>query len=396
MRYPARNAHFISVQKTSADKADTNQAPPRRRRRTKLLLWFALPLAFIALSLVILRLMLPGLLKDYANKVLARSPDYDGTVDSVSVHLWRGAYSIDGIKIVKTTGRMPVPFFESKRLDLRIDWHSLLQRKLRGSIRMDEPKLNFVLGRNREESQTGEDQPWLSMLDDLAPFRVDRAEVINGEVHLHTFYTTPKVNIFLSDLEATVENLTNASDKLDPLIATVQAKGTAMRSGDFEFNLKLDPESHRPNFEIATRVVNLDVRKLNDLARAFGGIDFEEGRFDLVVEATTKDGFLDGYAKPLFRDAIVLGPRDLESGNLPKVAWEAIVGAVGTILSNHERQQFGTRFAITGQFDDPKSSTMEVIGNVLRNAFVRAYLPNIEGRIAPAAADDAVAHSTKR
>lgn len=352
--------------------------------------WFGLLFVVLALGLVILRLILPGFLKDYANKVLAQSPDYDGQVESVSVHLWRGAYSIDGVKIVRTTRRMPVPFFEAKRLDLQVDWKSLFQGKLRGSTRIEEPKLNFVLGRSREESQTGEDQPWLSMLNELAPFRLDKAEVVKGEIHLHTFYTTPKVNIFLSDIDATVENLTNASDKLDPLIATVRAEGKAMHTGDFELDMKLDPQAHRPNFELATRLVDLDVRTLNDLARAFGGLDFEDGRFDFVVEATTKDGFLDGYAKPLFRDAIVLGPSDFERGNLLKVGWEAIVGAVGTILSNHERQQFGTRFAIVGEFDDPNASTLEVIGNVLRNAFVRAYLPNIEGRSAPAAAESAI------
>lgn len=91
----------------------------------------------------------------------------------------------------------------------------------------------------------------------------------------------------------------------------------------------------------------------------------------------------------MFRDAIVLGPRDLREESPFRAGWEAIVGAVGAILSNQERRQFGTRFTLVGEFDDPQTSTLEVIGNVLRNAFIRAYLPNIEGRATPEFAGEA-------
>ncbi|MBS0189122.1 MAG: DUF748 domain-containing protein [Planctomycetes bacterium] len=367
--------------------APSSAAGPRARSRRWR--WILGIVGMLVAGLIVVRLALPGIIRRYVNDVLSRSPDFDGSIEAIDVHLWRGAYSIRGIRIIKTTGRVPVPFFESKELDLHMDWRSLIHGKFRGSMRLDEPRLNFVMGRSRQESQTGVDQPWLSMLNDLFPFQLDRVTVDGGEVHFHTFHTSPKVNVYLSDIAATVENLTNASGSLDPLIATVRATGTAMHSGRFELELALDPVSHRPNFDLATRLLDLDVRKLNDLARAFGGFDFEEGRFDFVIEAATKDGFLNGYAKPLFRDAIVLGPRDLREESPFRAGWEAIVGAVGAILSNQERRQFGTRFTLVGEFDDPQTSTLEVIGNVLRNAFIRAYLPNIEGRATPEFAGEA-------
>lgn len=63
--------------------------------------------------LVGLRVALPQLVQDYVNKKLDEMPEYDGRIGDVDMHLWRGAYSIQSIEIVKTEGDVPVPFFES-------------------------------------------------------------------------------------------------------------------------------------------------------------------------------------------------------------------------------------------------------------------------------------------
>ena len=51
------------------------------------------------LLLVAARIALPYLVEDYANKRLAALDSYDGHVGDIDIHLWRGAYSIDGIEI---------------------------------------------------------------------------------------------------------------------------------------------------------------------------------------------------------------------------------------------------------------------------------------------------------
>lgn len=150
------------------------------------------------------------------------------------------------------------------------------------------------------------------------------------------FHTDPPVDVRLTDLSAAVTNLTNVEDKLDPLIATVRARGSAMESGRFEFEMSLDPQSHRPNFKLAARLLGLDVTELTSLTRAYGGFEFSQGRFDLVVEADVKDGFLQGYAKPLFIDAKVLSESDLESGNPVEVLWEGLIGVTGEDLPEPE------------------------------------------------------------
>jgi hypothetical protein len=342
----------------------------------------------IAAALTIGRLMLPGWLSGYVNRTLDRSPDYDGRVGSVDIHLWRGAYSVHDLKIVKTTNAVPVPFFEGERVDFAIDWRSLWHGRARGKILLVKPKLNFVQGPSEEETQTGAEQPWLGIINDLYPFRIDKAEIKDGEIHFHALHKDPAVNVYLSEVQAELTNLTNAQDKSDPMVAEVHATGTAMHSGTFSFDMSLDPQAYRPTFDLAVRLLDMDLRKLNSLARAYGDFDFEGGTLDFVVELSAKNGLIDGYAKPLFRNAQVISLRDVKNDNPLELFWEALVSVVGEVLENRQREQFGTRITITGELTNPRTSILEIVGNVLRNAFVQAYLPRIEGVVAPAVVEE--------
>jgi hypothetical protein len=355
---------------------------PRKRWRVRRAI---LPvLVVLVVLLVAARLALPWWLQRYVNKTIDQSPDYDGRVGEIEVHLLRGAYTINDLKIVKTQNTIPVPFFEGKRVDFALDYNALTKGALRGEITMIEPRLNFVDGETEDEDQTGAGQPWLGIIEELYPFRIDKATVVDGRVHFRAFHKDPEVDVYLSDVQATLENLTNIEDKTEPLMANLKARARAMRSGDFELDMAMDPSSHRPHLQLALRLLNLDVNQLNALARAYGNFDFEGGQFDLAAEVATKDGFVDGYAKPLFRNVQVISLQDAKEDNPLEFFWEALVGTVGEVLTNQPHDQFGTRITIEGELDDPRTSVLEIIGNVLKNAFVRAYLPRLEGRTAPA------------
>src|SRR6187402_3726929 len=80
----------------------------------------------VVVLLVGARLALPYLVEDYVNDRLAALDSYDGHVGDIDIHLWRGAYSIDGVEIVKTGASRPIPFFRTDRLNLSVEWRSLL------------------------------------------------------------------------------------------------------------------------------------------------------------------------------------------------------------------------------------------------------------------------------
>ena len=69
--------------------------------------------AILLVALLVARAMLPIWVRDYVNRKLSEIDGYKGHVTDVDIHLWRGAYSIHGVDIRKTSGNVPVPFFSA-------------------------------------------------------------------------------------------------------------------------------------------------------------------------------------------------------------------------------------------------------------------------------------------
>jgi len=352
---------------------------PRKRHRG----WrrFGIVLLVLIAILGIARAMMPWAVRDYVHRTLDRNPLYDGEIGKVGIHLWRGAYSIDDVRISKTTGNVPVPLFAARRLDFSIQWNALFHRKIVGQVVMEEPELNFVDAPSEGEDQSGAGAPWLQMIKDLFPFRINRAVVKNGSIHFRAFQTKQPVDVYLSQVSASIDNLTNIRDETQPLVSTVQATGLVMDQAKFEYKMTLDPFAYRPTFHMGMRLLGLDVTKINDLAMSYGKFDFERGWFDLVVEAEAKEGLLSGYAKPLFRNLKIFSlSEDIKDENVLELFWQALVGGLTSLFKNHPRDQFGTLIPFRGDLSQATTTDiLATIGNILRNAFVRAYLPRLEG-----------------
>ncbi|MBC8097013.1 MAG: DUF748 domain-containing protein [Akkermansiaceae bacterium] len=349
------------------------------RRHNRWRRWGMVLLAVILLG-VVARLMLPGLVRDYVNRTLDRNPLYTGKIGAVEIHLWRGAYSIADISLSKTTGNVPVPLFAARRVDFAVQWDALLHGRIVGRLAIEEPELNFVDAPSEGESQTGAGGPWLQMISDLFPFTINSAVIHNGSVHFRAYQAAKPVDIYLSEFEASINNLSNVRSETTPLVATIQAKALAMDHAKFEFNMTLNPFSYRPTFHMVVRLLGLDVTRLNDLALTYGKFDFKRGWFDLVIEADAKEGQITGYVKPLFRNLKVFSlVEDIKEDNVLQFFWQALVGAVTTVFKNHPRDQFGTLIPFTADAGGSTSTDiLATLGNLFRNAFVRAYLPRLE------------------
>jgi hypothetical protein len=358
------------------------QERQRPRKRVGRHRWRVAGVTLLVLLIVvgIGRAVLPWFVRDYVNRTLDRNPLYAGTIGEVDIHLWRGAYSIRDVRISKTTGNTPVPFFKSERVDFAIQWDALMERTIVGRVVMEQPEINFVDAASESEDQTGAGAPWLQMVKDLFPFRINSAVVRKGSIHFRAFQKEKPVDVYLSDVEASVDNLTNIRDETKPLISTVQVSGMAMDHAKFEYKMTLNPFAYRPTFHMGMRLVGLDVTQINDLAVAYGNFDFERGWFDLVIEAEAREGQLTGYAKPLFRDLQVFSlAEDIKDENVFEVFWQALVGGVTSLFKNQARDQFGTLIPFSGDLTQATNTDiLATIGNVLRNAFVRAYLPRLE------------------
>lgn len=339
--------------------------------------WPLIGLASLVALLVALHLALPYLVRDYLNDKLADMGDYRGHVADVDLAWWRGAYRINGLRIVKTSGKVPVPLLDAPVIDLSVSWHSLIYDKaVVAKVIFEQPELNFVDGGNKQASQTGQGTDWRQQLEKLLPITLDEVHIDNGTLTFRNFNSNPPVNLKATRLDATISNLTNVRDKQGRRDASFE--GTALLAGNakVESRATFDPFSDFDDFEFRLRATGIELRNLNDFASAYGKFDFSAGHGDVVIEAQAENGRLNGYIKPLLRDVDVFDwQQDVENKDKGffRSVWEAVVGASETVLKNQPKNQFATRVELSGSVHKQNISAFEAFLQILRNGFIQAF-----------------------
>jgi len=341
--------------------------------------WLWAVVALLAI-LVAIRAALPIVVERFVNEKLDELEGYSGHVTDVDLNLYRGAYQIEGIRIVKTGARIPVPFFSARLLDISVEWGALFDGDIVAEIELHGPKLNFVKGPTERTSQTEPADNWTDTVRDLAPFRINRFAIYNGEVHYRDLHSDPKVDIYVQKIAGEARNLTNAEDLAGSLVATFRAKALAMSSGAVEIAGKYNPYAKRPTFEIDASVNRLNLPQLNTFLKAYGNVDAEAGKLSVDSEFAASRGRFRGYIKPFIDDLDVLRWDQEEEGLFGKL-WEGLVEFVGEILEDQSKDRIATRVPFSGSIDDPEADVWSTIGGVLKNAFIEAMRRGIEGEI---------------
>ena len=81
---------------------------------------FFLTVLLFGLVLVLARPAMPWAIRWYVNRTLDKSQIYQGRIGQIELSLWRGAYAIRDVRIVKMTGNVPVPLFSSPRVEFAL------------------------------------------------------------------------------------------------------------------------------------------------------------------------------------------------------------------------------------------------------------------------------------
>jgi hypothetical protein len=194
----------------------------------------------------------------------------------------------------------------------------------------------------------------------------------------------PEYRVFLAGADISLRNFSNQRTEGE---AVATLKGRFMGSGDTAVKATLRPEVKGPDFDIDARIENTDMKAMNDLLRAHGKLDVESGVFSFFTEISVKNGRVKGYVKPLFRDLNVYDRAQDEDKKLGQKLKERAVDVAAKIFKNRKRDEVATVTDISGPVEDPKASTLQVIINLVKNAFVKAILPGFEGSARTARAD---------
>ncbi len=330
--------------------------------------------------LIGLRVALPWIVKWYVNKTLDEMPEYAGSIGDVDIKLWRGAYQIHDVDIIKTDGDVPVPFFSASNVEFSVQWAALFEGALVAEMEIFDPVINFVSGPTEETSQVGVDKPWLDMIKKLFPLDINRFEVNNGSVHYRDFHSRPKVDLVIDRIEALATNLTNSKRLSKTLVAKIDMDGRVFKESPINLHVDLDPEPDKPTFNLDLKVEPVSLTRLNDFSEAYAAFDFEKGTMEVVIELAAKNGKLSGYVKPILDDMSVVSLKN-DSKNPFQLVWESVVGGVTRLLRNQPNNRFATKIPINGTMNDPKVGILPTLGNIFKNEFIRVFEGDFENTV---------------
>jgi hypothetical protein len=345
-----------------------------RRRK----MWWTL--AIVVALLVAARAALPYVVEDQVNRKLMALESYDGHVDDVDLALWRGAYRVDGIRIVKTGSEQPEPFFDGDRIDFSIEWRSLLRGRLVSECEMWGPRINLVRADAKEQSQLGTEVNWADELEKLSPFRFNTIAVHDGTATFRAPGIATKDALVASSIDGEITNMTNVVASGKETFAGFKATAVVLGTGSAAVAGSANPLAPTPTFDVNLTVKGVHLPKVNPWLREYIKADAEAGDFELYTELAAADGRFRGYAKPIMRDVDIYRSGEPEENPFKRL-WEGIVDFAAEVLEDQDSGQVAARIPFSGKIENPDAGILETVVSVLRNAFVSSFARSLEGSV---------------
>jgi hypothetical protein len=339
---------------------------------------------FIALVvlLIIARLLLPYFVLRYVNKTLADMGSYTGHVEDIDIQLIRGAYQLDGLRIRKVNSKEKEPFLYMPKTDLSVEWKSLFKGKLVSEVECYEPEINFAFSESEASNQTGADVDWTAYLKKLLPISINRFAVINGRVNLTSLTTKPRADLSIQKFQGEIRNIRNVEDKDNKLPSPVVASGDVPGyGGTMTFAANMNLLKTVPDFDYKMRFSDLQLVKLNPLAKEYANLDFERGTLSVYSEMAMLNSKLNGYLKPLTKGMQIFKLNEHEGRSVGRFFTELLAQGGTAILKNQKHDQVATRIPLSGTVDNIETFTWPTIFGVLRNAYIEAFKGEFDNNI---------------
>lgn len=326
--------------------------------------------AIIIVLLVAFRLVLPYIVKNYVNKVLADIPGYYGQVEDIDLSLITGAYTIDQLYLNKVNADTEIPFLNFERTNISIEWKSLFKGKIVSEINMTRPSLIYVFEDQQKESEEDADiDDWTKALTDLVPIDINKLEIHDGKVAFVQLTADPNIDLHLNQIELYATNLRNVERTGERLPSDLVADAVSIGEGNLHLEGQMDLVKQIPDMDLALSLENANATALNDFTDHYAGIDFDEGEFNFYGEMVIADGYLQGSLKPIIKNAKLIGKEDAFLETL----WEGFVGFFKFVLKNHKENTLATKVPIEGDLNDVKTKTWPTVLNIFKNGWIEAF-----------------------
>lgn len=356
---------------------DIQTTKTRKKKRLGLKIFLS-----ILVVLIIARIALPYAVLHFANKKLAELDGYYGHIDDIDISLYRGAYQIKKLELRKITEKQKdtIDFLYFKNIDLAIEWKPIFKGKIVGKVLIDSSTILFTNQKNDISDVAKDTADFRDVMNSLMPITLNKLEIRNSFIRYRDPFSSPKLDMAMTNLNVIALNLANAYDSSKALPASITARANVY-GGNLKLNVKLDPYAKQPKFDLDVRLERTNLVLLNDFLRAYANFDVNKGIFGLYAEVATKNGKFDGYVKPLIYDLDVVDFKKEKEKGIRQLAYESLIASGAWIFKNHPKDQLGTKIALSGELKDPSIRITEAILTVLKNAFISPLKPNIDSDV---------------
>lgn len=217
------------------------------------------------------------------------------------------------------------------------------------------------------------------LLHKITPLDVDHIDILDGEVAFVDTSRPERPELWLHDLQLSIENLTNRVRLTEgrPVLLTTGA--TLGHSGVVSILITADPFEKGLTFSGRAAIVGLQTSELYRFIEPATNLHAPEGTIDLFVEFDCRNGELTGGVKPVLKN-VKIRPDDKHFFSVLK-AWATDLAI--KLFSDRvpDRNAVTTVIPIKGTLTGANVDLWPAIFGVMRNAFVEgltsgfAHLP---------------------
>jgi hypothetical protein len=207
--------------------------------------------------------------------------------------------------------------------------------------------------------------------------KVAHGKILHSDVGFIDTAASPDYRVFVSDLNVDLDNFSN---RPEDGMGNLKLTGNFMGSGPTVVTGAFRPEKPNPDFTVQVRIIKTPVTALNKLLEAHGRMDAKQGTFAFFSDMKVKNNRIEGYVKPFLKDVQLYDPeQDADKQTLRKL-YEAVANGVLNLFTSTSTGQVATETDVSGPVENPQTSTWQILGKLVQNAFFKAILPGFEER----------------
>lgn len=233
-----------------------------------------------------------------------------------------------------------------------------------------------------EETARKLEEPTQQLVEALRrspPIRLDRLEVLNGELVIKDERERNAPEIWVHDVDLTMENFASNRELSDGEPTILAMSATLQNTGALSLFVSSDPLALPPHFAGTMAVERLQLQDFHELIVAKAGVQIPRGELEVAATFTSREGRVRGGIKPELRGVEV---KAAEKGLGNKLKAGLADAAISLAESDKEEgEKVATIIPIRGKLESPDVQFWPALLGVVRNAFVEglaggfAHLP---------------------